>query len=250
MIGQLRMTTDGRVADKVEIAIQLLKSFEPPDGYYVAFSGGKDSQCVYHLCKMAGVKFDAHYARTSVDPPELVNFIRDNYPDVKMEAQHYDDDKPEHYYSDGTPRPITMWSLIADHTLPPTRMNGREYLSEITAQEAEELKNDGIIVAYGYSDDNVEFSGAISAEIGAFNGTDIEFFEGELLNLPCACSEDVCVSECTLVKKLLKGLKRIRADFTMNGWEFKTDIPHEEFSIMEDGELDGKGIAFYQKDIT
>lgn len=110
MINQLQMTTDGRILDKVEIAIQRLKAFEPPEGYYVAFSGGKDSQCVYHLCKMAGVKFDAHYSVTSVDPPELVRFIKSNYPDVKFERQH-----------DKNGKPITMWSLIAEHTLPPTR---------------------------------------------------------------------------------------------------------------------------------
>ena len=121
----MKITQDGRVMGdhehKVEMAIQRLKVFEPPDGYYVAFSGGKDSQCVYHLCKMAGVKFDAHYAMTSVDPPELIWFIRKHYPDVEFTRQHYDDGKPEHYYKDGRPKPITMWSLIADHTLPPTR---------------------------------------------------------------------------------------------------------------------------------
>lgn len=106
---------------KVESAIKRLQSFEPKDGYYVAFSGGKDSQCVYHLCKMAGVKFDAHYAVTSVDPPELIYFIRENYPDVKWERQYWDDDRPEHYYPSGKPMPITMWNLIAHHTLPPTR---------------------------------------------------------------------------------------------------------------------------------
>ena len=106
---------------KVESAIKRLKSFEPKDGYYVAFSGGKDSQCVYHLCKIAGVKFDAHYAVTSVDPPELIYFIRENYPDVKWERQYWDDGRPEHYYPDGRPMPITMWNLIAHHTLPPTR---------------------------------------------------------------------------------------------------------------------------------
>lgn len=121
MIGQLSFTSDGSVKDKVELAIQRLQTFEPPEGYYVAFSGGKDSQCVYHLCKMAGVKFDAHYAVTSVDPPELVRFIKTNYPDVEFERQYYSDGKPEHYYPNGKPKPITMWSLIADHTLPPTR---------------------------------------------------------------------------------------------------------------------------------
>ena len=126
MNDQMMITPDGTVKGeherKVEMAIQRLKSFEPPEGYYLCFSGGKDSQCIYHLAKMAGVKFDAHYAITSVDPPELVRFIKTHYPDVKMEAQHYSDGKPEHYYPDGRPKPITMWSLIGyDHTMPPIR---------------------------------------------------------------------------------------------------------------------------------
>lgn len=121
MIEQLQIGSDGVLRSKVEMAIKRLLAFEPPEGYYLCFSGGKDSQCIYHLAKMAGVKFDAHYAATSCDPPELVQFLKKNYPDVIMEAQHYDDNKPEHCYPDGRPKPITMWSLIADHTLPPTR---------------------------------------------------------------------------------------------------------------------------------
>jgi phosphoadenosine phosphosulfate reductase len=31
------------VEDKVAKAIERLKTYEPPEGYYVAFSGGKDS---------------------------------------------------------------------------------------------------------------------------------------------------------------------------------------------------------------
>ena len=48
--------------DKVQVAIDRLRAFEPTEGYYLAFSGGKDSQAVYHLCREAGVKFDAHYS--------------------------------------------------------------------------------------------------------------------------------------------------------------------------------------------
>lgn len=68
---------------KVDVAIERIKMFEPSEGYYVAFSGGKDSQVIYHLCKEAGVKFDAHYNITGIDPPELVYFIREHYPDVQ-----------------------------------------------------------------------------------------------------------------------------------------------------------------------
>lgn len=56
------------VTDKVQIAIERLRAFEPKEGYYLCFSGGKDSQCVYHIATQAGVKFDAHYSITSVDP--------------------------------------------------------------------------------------------------------------------------------------------------------------------------------------
>lgn len=122
MIRQLQMTMDGKVKDKVEIAIQRLKAFEPPEGYFLSMSFGKDSQCCYHLCQMAGVKFDAHYAVTSVDPPELIRFGKEHYPDVKFEHQYYDDNKPEHYYADGRPRTITMWSLIPEKLMPPTRL--------------------------------------------------------------------------------------------------------------------------------
>lgn len=70
------------VRDKVEIAKDRLRAFEPEEGYYLAFSGGKDSQCIYHLAEEAGVKFDAHYNLTTLDPPELVQFIKRKYPDV------------------------------------------------------------------------------------------------------------------------------------------------------------------------
>lgn len=95
--------------EKINKSIQRLIAFAPPEGYYVAFSGGKDSQCVYHLCKMAGVKFDAHYNVTSVDPPELIYFIRKHYPDVSFD-----------YPRDKDGKRITMWSLIAKERMPPT----------------------------------------------------------------------------------------------------------------------------------
>lgn len=105
------MTLFGEV-DKVQTAIDRLKAFEPQEGYYLAFSGGKDSQCIYHLAKMAGVKFDAHYNITSVDPPELIRFIRKHYPNVSMD-----------YPRDKDGKVLTMWNLIERHTIPPTRMS-------------------------------------------------------------------------------------------------------------------------------
>jgi phosphoadenosine phosphosulfate reductase len=54
-------------------------------GFHLAFSGGKDSQVIYELCKMEGVKFRPVMQVTTIDPPEVMRFIRKNYPDVIME---------------------------------------------------------------------------------------------------------------------------------------------------------------------
>ena len=54
------------------------------DGFYLAFSGGKDSQVLYHLAKEAGVKFTSHFNLTSIDPPEVIRFVKSQYPDVKL----------------------------------------------------------------------------------------------------------------------------------------------------------------------
>ena len=68
--------------DKVETAIERIRNFCGGKKTLVAFSGGKDSQCCYHLAKMAGIDFDAQYSITRFEPPELMQFIRENYPDV------------------------------------------------------------------------------------------------------------------------------------------------------------------------
>jgi len=48
----------------------------------VAFSGGKDSVVIKHICDLALVKYDAHYNVIGIDPPPVVKFIRDHHKDV------------------------------------------------------------------------------------------------------------------------------------------------------------------------
>ncbi len=97
--------------DLVEMSINRFRLFEPEEGYYLAFSGGKDSCVIKALADMAEVKYDAHYRVTSVDPPELVQFIKEYHPDVIM-------DRP----LDKDGNQITMWNLIPKKKMPPTRI--------------------------------------------------------------------------------------------------------------------------------
>lgn len=93
------------VVDKVAEAIKLLRDNEPPEGYFLCFSGDKDSVTIYRLAQMAGVKFDAHYNITTVEPPELLAFVKEHYPTVILEP-------PQH----------TMEELIIKKKIPPTRI--------------------------------------------------------------------------------------------------------------------------------
>lgn len=124
--------TDGTIKTKLDIAIQRLKSFEPPEGYLLAFSGGKGSQCIYHLAQMAGVKFEAHYQVTIIDPPELIYFIREHYPDVIFYVPH-----------DAYGKRISMWSLITKIGMPPTRFR------RFCCAELKEKSGDGRMVVTG-----------------------------------------------------------------------------------------------------
>ena len=73
---------------KIDKAIEFIKHGEKlalamnADGYFVAFSGGKDSQVLLWLAQQAGVKYRAFYAVTTNDPPQNVQFIRQFYPEV------------------------------------------------------------------------------------------------------------------------------------------------------------------------
>jgi len=107
--------------DKINHSIEVIKKMEKSalvyseEGYHLAFSGGKDSQVIYELAKMAGVKFKAYFYKTSVDPKELLSFIRENYPDVVWL-------KPK----------MTMFQLIEKKKALPTRFSRFccEYLKE------------------------------------------------------------------------------------------------------------------------
>lgn len=93
------------LSDQINRSIELMRKYEPPEGYYLCFSGGKDSTVLYDIAVKSGVKFDAHHNNTTVEPPELMRFIRDHFPQVVNERA-----------------PITMAQLIIKKAVPPLRI--------------------------------------------------------------------------------------------------------------------------------
>ena len=98
---------------KVKLAWELhTESLHNESPMLLAFSGGKDSVCLYYVCKMAseelgvpfGKMFHAQYNITNLDPPELVRFVREKFPDVEM---HH----PEK----------SFWKLLIEKKQPPFR---------------------------------------------------------------------------------------------------------------------------------
>lgn len=62
----------------------LMLKYDPENGAWCGFSGGKDSQALYHIVQLSGVKFKAFFSPTSVDPPQVIRFIREKYPEVEF----------------------------------------------------------------------------------------------------------------------------------------------------------------------
>ena len=112
MLTEQRITENGiEEYDKIKIAIDRIKfAYEVSisrglGSLYVAFSGGKDSIVIAELCKIANINYELHYNVTGIDHPELVYFMRDNYPELKREMYRF-----------------SMWELIVKKRMPPTRI--------------------------------------------------------------------------------------------------------------------------------
>ena len=59
--------------EKVKVAIERLKAFEPEtEPYYLCYSGGKDSDCIRILAELADVNHEIHHNLTTVDAPETM----------------------------------------------------------------------------------------------------------------------------------------------------------------------------------
>ncbi len=122
------------------------------------------------------------------------------------------------------------------------KLHGRSYGKEITTQEETEAKAAGLVVIFGYSDDNAELRGAVDDEIPCFEGGDIYITpDGVLSDHDDDCSCNFCGYD-----KAKAAALKIEAVWDEEGysWIYRTDAEHAVFDIIvEDGQKYCRGIV-------
>lgn len=113
---------DGKIKESyraLKLAADMSKTYyEKP--LILTYSGGKDSDVLVQLAieSLDRSEFEVLNSHTTVDAPETVYYIRDRFKEweemgIKCTVHH-----PR--YKDG--RYMSMWSLIVDKEIPPTRV--------------------------------------------------------------------------------------------------------------------------------
>lgn len=138
---------------------------------------------------------------------------------------------------------IKEWAML---------LNGRECGNEISKDECKSAKADNIIIAFGASDDLIEFRGAIFDEISAYGGTtclitkNYDIFNEEENRETFRYNRNeinfmkkVCAAWCPMDDK----------NDVWASWNITADIKNETFDIFENGELFCRGIVFNINDI-
>lgn len=80
------------------------------------YSGGKDSDVMLELFRRSGVPFEVHHSHTTADAPPTVYHIRRVFRECEMKGIPCEIEMPKY-----KGEPTSMWKLIPQKMLPPTR---------------------------------------------------------------------------------------------------------------------------------
>lgn len=127
------------------------------------------------------------------------------------------------------------------------RLNGRQYTKEVSCAEEIQAKDDGVIVVFGASDDLMEFRGALRDEVSAYKGVTVRLTPDFKL---FDCDENMDTLKYNAAE--IESMPNITAVWLPENehgepkalWLYKTDIPHEQFEILDDDCVYCYGIVF------
>ena len=110
--------------DKEQQAIERLRlAAEMSEAYYdgapliVTTSGGKDSDVCLRLAEASGIRYEVQHNHTSADAPETVYHVRETFRRLEEKGIKCTINWPTY-----KGQPVTMWNLIPQKLMPPTRI--------------------------------------------------------------------------------------------------------------------------------
>ena len=115
-------------------------------------------------------------------------------------------------------------------------LDGREYRSEITKEEEQLAKENGLVVVFGRSDDLMELCGAIDGEEGFGGSGGFTFF----------INKDGIKTYGEVSGEKIQEPTFLTAYWNRSGysWCYKINVPSSSFDILEEGQKYCRGIVF------
>jgi len=125
-------------------------------------------------------------------------------------------------------------------------LDGREYGDEMTRAEEAAAKAAGLVVIFGYSDDNLELRGAIDDEVGCYGGQEFHLNRKGVLPRWEPREEKNQVDARAYFEDERLPFVKFHAIWGAHGysWTYHAAFAHRTFVVMEDGDKFCRGIVF------
>ena len=122
------MDLEEKAIERIKMAAEMSQTYyEKP--LVITTSGGKDSDVCVELARRSGVPFEVQHSHTTADAPQTVHHIQEQF--KKLEAQGISCVINYPIYKN---QRVTMWSLIPQKLMPPTR--SIRYCCDILKEQA------------------------------------------------------------------------------------------------------------------
>lgn len=110
------MDLEHKAIERLKTAAELSQTYYQKP-LLLTYSGGKDSEVCLELCKRAGVHFEVVHSHTTADAPETVYHVRKVFHELESHGIRCQVKYPVY-----KGRRVSMWSLIPQKLIPPTRV--------------------------------------------------------------------------------------------------------------------------------
>ena len=111
-----KMDKEKKAIERIKMASEMsLHHYGRP--LICTYSGGKDSDVMLEIFKRSGIPFEVHNSHTTADAPQTVRHIRKVFRELELHGIRCEIEKPRY-----KGKLISMWSLIPEKLIPPTRI--------------------------------------------------------------------------------------------------------------------------------